>query len=358
MLIANYAAAVGVLALVIFVHELGHFLVAKWCGVEVLTFSIGFGPTLVSRTWGETEYRVALVPLGGYVRMAGQDDSEDLRPSDPSRGFSAKKLWQRAAVVAAGPGVNFLFAFVVFAGVAGYFGQVVPSDAPRVRALLDGAPAQAAGIRAGDTVVSIDGTAVSHWDQLYEAVRSSEGRTLSVVVLSDTGEQRTVALTPEQRDDRDYLGEVIGKRYVIGIERDFDHQRLGAVAAVAAGGRTTWRWTATIFETLWRLFQGRISPRDLGGPIMIAQEASHRAKTGMEPLLMFLALISVNLGVINVLPIPVLDGGHLFFFLVEGLRGRPISLRYREYAQQVGVFLIVALMVFVVFNDLNRIVSG
>ncbi len=167
-----------------------------------------------------------------------------------------------------------------------------------------------------------------------------------------------MAITPKPREQRDYLGEVIGQAYMIGVERALEQRPVGAFAAIAAGARYTWGFTRLIFETLARLFQGRVSASDLGGPIMIAQEAGRRAATGLEPLLRFMALISVNLGVINVLPIPVLDGGHLLFFLVEAVRGRPLSARYRELAQQVGVFLLVALMVFVVFNDISRIVNG
>ncbi len=356
--IANYLAAVGVLALVIFVHELGHFLVAKWCDVEVLTFSIGFGPTLLSKTVGETEYRLALIPLGGYVRMAGQDDSEDLKAEDPTRGFSAQSIRERTAIVAAGPAVNFVFAFFIFAVAALAFGQMTPSEAPRVRELVDGAPAAAAGIKIGDTVVSIDGNAIENWDQLSAAISGSEGRTLSVTVRRADNSENTLSLTPESREDRDHIGEIVGTRFVIGIGRDFDNQPVGFAAAVAIGAQQTWRWTSAIFETLLRLFQGRLSASDLGGPIMIGQEAARRADTGLQPLMLFVALISVNLGVINILPIPVLDGGHLMFFGIEALRGKPISIRYREMAQQVGVFLILALMVFVVFNDINRIVTG
>jgi len=356
--IDNYVAAIGVLAVVIFVHELGHFLVAKWCDVEVQVFSIGFGPTLLSRTVGETEYRIAAIPLGGYVRMAGQDDSEDLAPADPTRGFSIKPLRQRAAIVAAGPGVNFLFAFLVFTGAAYFYGQQVPTDAARVHAVLHNAPADAAGLAPGDVIVSIDGTPVENWNQLHDTVVASKGRTMTFGVRAKDGATRAVQITPEKREQRDYLGEVIGQTYVIGIERDLDRVPVGAVGAVEVGAGATWTWTRVILETLGRLLQGRLSARDLGGPIMIAQEASRRADSGLEPLLAFTALISVNLAVINILPIPVLDGGHLFFFLIEGVRGRPISVRYRELAQQVGVFLLVALMVFVVFNDISRIVTG
>jgi regulator of sigma E protease len=188
-------------------------------------------------------------------------------------------------------------------------------------------------------------------------VRESEGRSLKLGV-DRAGQDVEVDVTPKPRDERDALGEVIGQAYMIGIERALEPHAVGFFDAVKLGARYTWGFTRLIFETLARLFQGRVSANDLGGPIMIAQEAGRRAASGLEPLLRFMALISINLGVINVLPVPVLDGGHLAFFLFEAVRGRPLSVRYREIAQQVGVFLLLALMVFVVFNDISRIVSG
>ncbi len=358
MSIESILGAVLVLAIVIFVHELGHFLVAKWCDVEVLVFSMGFGPTLWSRKYGETEYRLAAVPFGGYVRMAGQDDSEDPPASDPSRGFSAKSIPQRTAIVAAGPAVNVVFAFFVFFVVFWAYGKQEPVEGPRIGGVLAGAPADEAGLKLGDLILSVDGREISRWEELSEIVRASEGKTLELAVRGKDGDVRRVRVTPEPREERDRIGEVIGTVYMIGVSRDFESVEVGPFEAVALAGEYTWGFTSIIFQTLGRLLQGRVSASDLGGPIMIAQEAGRRAATGLDPLLRFLALISVNLGVINVLPIPVLDGGHLAFFLVEAIRGRPLSLRVRELAQQVGVFLLVALMVFVVFNDISRIVGG
>ena len=354
----NILGAVGVLAVVIFVHELGHFLVAKWCDVEVLTFSMGFGPTIASKTVGETTYRLALFPLGGYVRMAGQDDSEDPPASDPTRGFSAKTLGQRAAIVAAGPAVNILFAFLVFAAAIFFYGVQTPTEEAIVGAVMPGSPAEEAGLVAGDTITTIDGEEIGGWMAFAERVRDSGGKTLEVGVLGESGETRNLAVTPKPTPERDRFGEIIGQAYMIGIQRGLLREPVGLFEAVRLSGYYTWEFSAMIFQTLARVFQGRVAASDLGGPIMIAQEAGRLASTGLEPLLRFMGIISINLGIINVLPIPVLDGGHLFFFLIEGLRGRPLSVRVREGAQQVGVFMLIALMAFVVFNDVSRIVSG
>lgn len=358
MSLESIIGAIAVLAVVIFVHELGHFLVAKWCRVEVLVFSMGFGPTLLSRKIGETTYRLALIPFGGYVRMAGQEDDGDEPASDPSRGFSAKTLRERAAIVAAGPAVNIVFAFVVMFVAYFAYGQLVPSDAARIGGLVPGAPAEMGGLAVGQVVEAIDGRNVTGWDDFSERVRESGGETLSLTVREPDGTSREVAVTPEVTPQRDEFGEVVGESYMIGIQRHFEHEPAGLFESVHLAGLTTYRMSAMIFTMLGRLIQGRVDASDLGGPIMIAQEAGRLAETGLEPLLRFIALISVNLGVLNILPIPVLDGGHLFFFLIEGLRGRPLSVRYREVAQQFGVLLLVALMVFVVFNDISRIIAG
>jgi regulator of sigma E protease len=356
MSIESILGAGLVLALVIFVHELGHFLVAKWCNVEVLVFSMGFGPVVFARKYGETEYRLSAVPFGGYVRMAGEDGVEE--PAlNPERAFSAKPVWQRCAIVAAGPGVNILFAFLIFTAAFYVYGDSIAVEAPKIGGVIPGAPAAEVGLRDGDLVKTIDGSPVTTWDELALRVRESEGRSLALVIDRD-GQDVSLNVSPKPRDQRDYLGEVVGQAYMIGIEPAFERQPVGFYDALSLGGRSTWALTSMIFETLARLFQGRVSANDLGGPIMIAQEAGRRAASGLEPLLRFMALISINLGVINVLPVPVLDGGHLAFFLIEAVRGRPLSTRYREIAQQVGVFLLVALMVFVVFNDISRIVSG
>jgi regulator of sigma E protease len=354
-------ASILVLAIVIFVHEMGHFLVAKWCKVEVKTFSMGFGPTIFARQIGETVYRLALIPLGGYVRMAGSDeageDPEDAA-SDPSRGFAAKSLWQRAAIVAAGPAINFVLAVVVLTAAAWVYGSPTLSDKPLVGAVVAGLPAESAGLKAGETVTAVDGTPIATWDAFLDSVMGSEGRALQLTVLDETGATREVELTPKLQERRDAFGEVVDEAWQIGIQRAQESIPVGAFEAVQVGARQTWAFSSMIGGTLVRLFQGRVSPNDLGGPILIVQEASRQAQTGLQPLVFFLALISVNLGILNLLPIPVLDGGHLLFMGYEAVRGRPLPLRVREMALQAGVVFIGALMIFVVFNDILRIVVG
>lgn len=361
MAIGSTLAAILVLAIVIFVHELGHFLVGKWAGVEIKTFSMGFGPTLFARKVGETVYRIAAIPLGGYVRMAGYDeeggDGEEA-PSDPSRGFTAKPIYKRAAIITAGPAVNLVFAFVLFAVCAFAYGVSSPSNEPVVGALVPGEAAAAAGLAEGDRIVSIDGTPVRNWEQLLQIVLGSGGRELKFDVQTPDGAQRAVAVTPRVQSRTDPFGEEIDKVYRIGVQQAHVQKQVGALESVSIGAQQTIGYSTMIVETVARLVTGRLSASELGGPIMIAREASTQARKGLQPLLLFMALISVNLGIVNILPIPVLDGGHLVFMAFEAVRGRPLSVRVREYALQFGMVLIGGLMIFVVFHDILRIVAG
>jgi regulator of sigma E protease len=353
-------AAIVVLAIVIFVHELGHFLVGKWCGVEIRTFSMGFGPTLFAKKIGETVYRVAAIPLGGYVRMAGYEeeggDPQDA-PSDPSRGFTAKPLWQRAAIVAAGPAVNLLFAVVVLTGCALAYGVATPTETATIDDVATGKPAHAAGLSQGDTVVAIDGRSISTWDEMVSAISSSKGEPLRLEVARDDGSKRTVEVTPALTEQRNEFGEPGPMAYQIGIRRGYTFEPVGLGAGLAFAVERTWYDSTMIVGTVARLIGGTVSAGDLGGPILVVAEASRQAQTGLQPLLFFMALISINLGVVNLLPIPVLDGGHLVFMGFEAVRGKPLPLRVREYALGFGMMVIGTLMLFVVFNDIVRVVS-
>jgi regulator of sigma E protease len=354
-------AAILVLAVVIFVHELGHFLVGKWCNVEVRTFSMGFGPTLFARQVGETVYRIALIPLGGYVRMAGYEeeggDAEDA-PTDPSRGFTAKPLWQRAAIIVAGPLVNLLFAVVVLTACAMIYGVGEPSPKATIEGVAPGRPAAEAGLRHGDTITAVDGKPVSGWEDLVAAVLGSEGRTLRMEVVDEAGASRSVEVTPAMAERRSPTGEQTEPVWQIGISRVIDLVPTTPAGAVEAAVRKTWNDSAMILGTVVGLFRGRVSAGDLGGPVLVVAEASRQAQSGFQHLLVFMALISINLGIVNLLPIPVLDGGHLAFMAFEAVRGRPLPLRIREVALGFGMVLIGTMMLFVVFHDIVRIVTG
>ncbi len=354
----NVLIAVLILGLLIFVHELGHFAVAKWSGVTVLRFSLGFGPRLLTWRRGVTEYAVSAVPLGGYVKMLGDDPEDEVPAAEADRAFSRQALPKRTAIVVAGPLMNLVTACVAFTIVFALYGAGSPSDAPKIGGVMEGMAAQKAGLRRGDTVVSVDDKPIATWDALSQAVRASGGKTLALEVRREDGTVDHLTAVPEEKPEKTVFGEETGKAYLIGIERFVEVEPVSFVHAVGLGIYETYFWVKMTLLSVVKIFQGSVSARDLGGPILIVQAAGQQAERGLDYLIRFLGLISVNLGVLNLLPIPVLDGGHLLFFACEAVRGRPLALRQREMAQQVGLFLLLALMVFVFYNDISRIVAG
>lgn len=366
-----------VLGVLIVVHELGHFLVAKWCGVGVLKFAIGFGPAIIRFRYGETTYQVGLIPLGGFVRMVGDMPDSFTGPqptdahvrsgeskteveeefteaeariiADKNRWFIHKSLWQRSAIVFAGPLFNFLLAIAVLAFAVFVYGKRVPGNEPIIGIVSPNFPADSAGIQTGDKIVSVNETAVNSWNGLRDLIHFSDGSEVRLVVDRD-GEQFAVNVQPKRQD----LG--VGDRkevFIIGIGPEAEIVPAGLFESVELGLSRTLEWTGMTYYGLWGMISGEVSPKDLAGPIFIVKQAGTEAKRGFENLLFFMALLSVSLAVLNLLPIPVLDGGHLLFFLIEAIVG-PISIKKKEIAQQVGVVALLLLMAFAVKNDLTR----
>lgn len=435
---------VVVVGLLVFVHELGHFLVAKWAGVGVLKFSLGFGPRLVGFRRGETEYLISAIPLGGYVKMIGEDPAD--QAADPQKSFMKKSVGWRSLVIGAGPGSNVLLACVLFTVVFLVLGQPVtapvvgsvepgsaadraglrPGDrvvsvggapvarwddvldrvddaegqtlrfqvdregrdlalsvtpvlqrrevqavAPKVGRVEAGSPADRGGVKPGDRVVALDGAPVALWEDLVRLVHRSPGRALKMAVERN-GQRLDLEVTPEAVSNPAGTGQ-IGR---IGVEVDLAQepirvernewvvgarQRFEAIPphrALALGIEKTWDVGVQTLWILGRLLMGEISPKTIGGPLFIAGEASRQAQQGgVLSVVLLTAVLSVNLAILNLLPIPILDGGHLLFSLIEALRGRPVSLRKREIAQQVGLALLIALMVFAFYNDIFRLIG-
>ncbi|HVN86368.1 MAG TPA: RIP metalloprotease RseP [Candidatus Binatia bacterium] len=357
-MITSIAAAVVVLGFLIVVHELGHFLVAKRVGVRVLRFSIGFGPRLFGWRSGETEYALSAVPFGGYVKMEGEDSDADLDEATKRVSFAHQPVSRRFAIVFAGPGTNIFFAFVIFCVTFIAFGVRIPSDQAKVGGLSPNMPAAAAGLQPGDLVLSVDSQAVNTWDELSQTIRKSGGRTLTLKIQRD-GDVREMTVTPKEVPNKSIFGEDLGTSiYLIGIEPGLEVKNVGVLESVGIAAEQTVTWAATITMGLIKMVTGKIPSHEIGGPIEIVRQAGKQAALGIEFLLMFTAVISLNLGILNLLPIPVLDGGHLFFFAIEGVLGRPIELRYRELAQQVGLFVLIALMLFAFYNDIARVLQG
>jgi len=348
-----FAVALGAL---VFVHELGHFFVAKQLGVRVLRFSIGFGPVLWAWRRGETEYALSAMPLGGYVKMLGEDDDREAI-TEPERAFSTQSPGRRAAIVFAGPAMNFVFAFLVYALLFAVVGAEMPSNLPRVGGVAPGSPAEAAGLRANDDIVAVDGHPIATWDDLSQSVLHSDGKPLNLTVARD-GARFPLVVKPELRDNRSLFGEQLGRVYRIGIEASHDWKPVNPARAVILAGEQTWTASAVVVQGLALMMTGRVPLRELGGPIAIARAAGQQARAGLRYFLSMLAFLSVNLGVLNLLPIPALDGGHLALGAVEAALRRPLRPRHRELAQQVGLLLLLTLMVFVFYNDIHRLVQG
>jgi regulator of sigma E protease len=354
-MIISIVSAVVVLGILIFVHELGHFLFAKYFGVGVETFSLGFGPKIFAKQIGETEYRISAFPLGGYVKMIGESIDDELPEEDVERSFMAKAPLKRMVIVAAGPCFNLVFAYLVFIIVC-MIG--VPTSTTQIGEVLADKPAARAGLRAGDRVTVIDGKPVSRWNDLALLISESGGKPVKLTVQRD-GKTFSVTVTPEMRTAKNLLGETVTSPAIgVMVSKEFITERVGPLEAVVKGSEHTWNVTKMTVIAVGKIFSGSISVDNIGGPIMIAKTAGEQAETGLVYFLSFMALLSINLGLLNLLPVPILDGGHLVFYLWEMIVGKPVHLRAREIAQQIGLVLLVGLMVLAFYNDIARYLIG
>jgi regulator of sigma E protease len=350
LLYSILAAVVGLGVLIVF-HEFGHFLLAKLSGVGVLTFSVGFGPKLWVKKKGETEYALSAFPLGGYVKMVGEDPEEEVKAVDIERSFAHKSLLKRTAIVAAGPGFNLLLAVFLLMVVFLFYGVPVLSNL--VGAVEPDSPAAQAGIQKGDRIVAVDRQAVTAWDDLSSAIKQSGGEPLALRVQRG-GEEVVMTVQPRKREVKNIFGE-LKEDWMIGIGSQVSIEKGDPGLAVSKAFIQTYEYSKLTLIGLYKMITREVSPRNLGGPILIAQMAGQQAQEGIGSFLAFLAVLSINLGVLNLLPVPVLDGGHLFFFAIEAIIGRPVSIKYREKAQQVGIFLLLLLMIFAFANDIFRL---
>ncbi len=345
----SFILVIGVL---IVVHEMGHFLVARKFGVKIEKFSIGFGPKIFSRTVGETEYRLAWIPLGGYVKMLGENDPEQVRPEERNRSFSALPVSRRMAIAAAGPVANFILAFFLFTAV---FWVGIPVLEPVIGKVLPKSPAQMAGLMPGDKILSVDGKPLTTWNDLRRGIEGHSGKTLHVIV-----KRGDVALpleiVPKTEIGSNIYGEKVPQGKIgVAPQGDIHQVRYGLFDGLGKGFLKTVNVTRITVVSLYKILTGAISSKNLGGPILIAQMSAKAAKSGIVNLLIFMGFISVTLGVMNLLPVPVLDGGHMLFLTAEGILRRPLSIRVRELSMQVGFVILLTIMVFAFYNDLMRL---
>jgi regulator of sigma E protease len=354
----HFLPFVVVLTALVFVHELGHYWVARRNDVRVEVFSIGFGPEIFG--WNDksgTRWKFSWIPLGGYVKFFGDADAAstpgselpEMTEAEKAVSFHHKRLGQRAAIVAAGPIANFLFAIVVFALLYSFVGQ--PFTPPEIGGVVPGSAAERADLRAGDRVISIDGTSIERFEDIQRIVQLNLDRPLTMVVRRD-GRDVTVTAAPTVIEETDRLGNRI-RLARLGIRGGgVEFVQHGPGEAVVRAAQETYIQSVATLKALGQIVVGHRSSDELGGPIRIAQMSGEVAQGGVGSLLAFLAILSINLGLINLFPVPLLDGGHLLFYTMEAIRGRPLGQRVQEYGFRVGMVLVFSLMIFATWNDL------
>ena len=357
-----------VLTLVVFFHELGHFVIARRCGVRVLVFSIGFGPELFGfNDRHGTRWKVSAIPLGGYVKFFGDENAASvpdpaalaaMSEEDRRHSFIHQRVRARAAIVVAGPIANFLLAIVIFAALFMVFGK--PSTSPRVDAVQPGSAAEIAGFKPGDLVLTIDGRSIESFPDMQQVVSTSAGEMLTFEV--DRGGVRvTLKAIPALRESKDRFGNVhrIG---VLGITRspspdDTHFQPVAPLKAFELGAQRTWFVVERTLSYIGGVISGREAADQLGGPIRIAQVSGQVASEGLPSLFSLAAVLSVSIGLLNLFPVPLLDGGHLLFYGIEAVRGKPLSERAQEVGFRIGLAIVVMLMIFATYNDILHLAA-
>lgn len=352
-------SAIFLFGFLIFVHELGHFIFAKLSGVKVLKFSLGFGPKLIGKQIGETEYVLSAVPLGGYVKMLGQEDvgevEEEAEKFEKERSFRYKPIYQRVLIALSGPLFNILTATVIFFFV---FLTGLPTLLPVVGEIMPDTPAARAGLLKGDKIIEANGTPVAQWAEMTEIIHNNPNKRLTLKVQRDA-QLITVPITPESKKVPDIFGEEkeVG---LIGIKPSGETiiVREGLIDSVKNAFLRTWDISKLTVVGIIKLIQRIIPAETIGGPILIFQLAERQASAGPMSFFFFAAVISINLGILNLLPIPVLDGGHILFLGIEAIKGKPLSEKTMMVAQRIGLVLLIMLMVFAFYNDIFRLISG
>lgn len=397
----SWLAPILVFGLVVLVHELGHFMAAKWMGVYAPRFSIGFGPALWRRRFGETEYIIGALPLGGFVRMASREDeatafleggteeakvpaigasssptiageghaveakSKDWdpeamipfgpKPVPEDRWFESKPLWGRLIIMLAGVTMNAVLALVVSTGLFLGYGQ--PYIPAVVDSVVPGRPAERAGLQPGDSIVAVEGVEVRRWSDVTARISESAGRELALDVIR-RGSRVTVRVTPELRADTSDIGtlEQVG-RIGAGARQTLARESLGLGASMVAGWNATWNMGTSVIRVVGGLITGKVSVSQLGGPITIGRVSVEAARSGLEALWSLIAFLSINVAVLNLLPIPILDGGQILMNVAEGIKGSAFSARTREYIMRAGLVAIALLFALVMFNDVKGLIG-
>lgn len=345
-MLEKIVATVFVFGLLVFVHELGHFITAKLTGMRVDEFAIGFGPRLVRFRYGETIYSIRIIPLGGFNDIAGMTPDDN---DAGERGYCRKPILSRMIVILAGSAMNFILPIVLFFGIFFFAGVQMPNPAPVLGTVLANQPAERAGLRARDRIVAIDGKPVETWQEMVDTIRGNHGTVPLTMQADRAGQEITVSVMPHY--------DTAQQRGYIGIVNDYEVSYPGFAQSISMAFERTAMIIAMMLDSLYRIIL-ELSGTELAGPIGVAQMAGEVAEMGIVPLLNFAALLSLNLAIINLLPVPALDGGHFLTLCVEAVRGKPLSPKMMHYIQNAGVGIIILLMLLAMKNDIVRIFAG
>ncbi|HOG11992.1 MAG: RIP metalloprotease RseP [Smithellaceae bacterium] len=351
----TFISFIVLLGILIFAHELGHFLAARAGGVGVLKFSLGFGPKIFGKKIGETEYVLSWIPLGGFVKLLGESGAEELPAEDEKRSFYKQPRWKRMLIVLAGPVFNFLLAVFIFFLV---YMHGLPNLLPVIGELSPDSAAASSGILKDDAILSINDREITFWDEIKPVILKAGGADLTIRIRRG-GEEKIFAVKPKLTKTKNIFGEE-ESTYLIGISPAGKTviEKKNPTAAMASAVEKTWEISKLTVISVVKMLEGVLSPRTLGGPIFIAQVAGNQVREGIIPFVLFMAILSINLGVINLFPIPVLDGGHIFFYLIEMAARREIPVKIKEWASQIGFVFLLMLMLFVIMIDIERLNIG
>lgn len=339
-----FLAIIFTFGIVVFFHEFGHFIAAKKSGVTVEKFSLGFGPEIIGFTKGGTRYLISLIPLGGYLKMAGENP-EDERKGEPDE-FLSQKWYKKILIVFSGPVMNFVLAVLLFSLVVFVWGlPMVKMDEARIGKVTAGSPAEKAGLLSGDKIISIDGKIVNNWEEMSRIIHYKANHDLEVKILRER-EELFINVTPEYNEQ--------AKIGLIGIVAPYEMKRLNIFNALAKGVEQTIDWSLLILKFIGLMILGKVKA-EVAGPVGVGQLIAKVAQTGFENLLYFIGIISVHLGIFNLLPIPILDGGHIMFFTYEGVKGKPLDVKKVHIAQVIGMSIIIAIVLFATYKDFLRL---
>ena len=352
----SIVSVIILLGVLIFFHEFGHFLAARFAGVGVVKFSLGFGPKIVGKKIGKTEYALSLIPLGGYVKLLGEDGNEKLSAEDEKMSFLKKPVWKRIMIIFAGPFFNILLAVLIYAFIYIYG---VPTLNNMVGEVQKKSAASESGMKKDDKIISINGNKITYWEEIKPIIAESKGQSLEFVVERET-QTKKLFIKPRLSKAKNIFGEFSKQSQhpliLVGITPSnnvvIERRNLWESSIIAL--KKTWQFSELTIIVFVKMIKGEVSPRNLGGPIFIAQAAGAVAKEGIVPFLFLMALLSVNLAIINLFPIPILDGGHIMFNVIELVRRKPLSMKWQGIFQQIGFVLLMMLMIFVIMVDIER----